>query len=701
MKNKFLTKILGATLGLAMAIGVGVGVVANNKVAKEVNAANSTTTMTWGTVEQTNVFSFSASGDTYLEYSYGGADNMAANSTDLRMFANTWLTIKAKSAYSSTVKIKNLSITAKNSSSSNANYLYYNASTGAKVTAAGEGVTTLTWAKGTGVVDPKDANFGDGLSSVTIARATSGNNIRISSIVVTYEYTPVSIVEATSMSISPEGPANLVVGETVTFTPTLSGGSGLYERTISWVSTNTSVVASPENSEDGESVTVTALASGSTTITGTVVSPGSASASFVVNVKALSGIAVTTPPSKTVYFEDEAFDSTGMVVTATFTDSSTEDVTSSCTFTPNPLTYGTTSVTVSYAGFNTTQAVTVNRALVKTDVLTSSDGSATDSNYSTKTNIAKNSVARYTMATNLPSAGKFGYRVSGSNSGIVSTTSGGTIKTVSVQNCQADRTIEVYGSNSAYENPDDLFAEAKRGTKLGELTSSSSSLNVSGNYAYVGVKSKSGAVNMEGMTFVWNVSSPEPVSTIALPTKTSLSYSYTNEADVYTYTNAVVRFAGLISTAQWDEIDTNSHVIQGYGMFFSTASFLGDQTIKGLYNVTRNGRTIDDAIAQLCYENSVRNFYRPLSEKASPDIASDVQKDGAVGDHYIWYLSKTVTESLTTSYTAVAYIRIANDIVFLNEVTASAKSIAHDLIESGAYAADAAGGSLNHLANLS
>ena len=35
MRNKFLTKILGATLGLAMAIGVGVGVANyNNKAVK-------------------------------------------------------------------------------------------------------------------------------------------------------------------------------------------------------------------------------------------------------------------------------------------------------------------------------------------------------------------------------------------------------------------------------------------------------------------------------------------------------------------------------------------------------------------------------------------------------------------------------------------------------------------------------------------
>lgn len=42
MRNKFLTKILGATLGLAMAVGVGVGVANyNNREAKEVNATTS------------------------------------------------------------------------------------------------------------------------------------------------------------------------------------------------------------------------------------------------------------------------------------------------------------------------------------------------------------------------------------------------------------------------------------------------------------------------------------------------------------------------------------------------------------------------------------------------------------------------------------------------------------------------------------
>ena len=46
MKNNFITKIIGTTLAFAMMIGVGAGVNAF-KQAKEVNAAESTTTYTF------------------------------------------------------------------------------------------------------------------------------------------------------------------------------------------------------------------------------------------------------------------------------------------------------------------------------------------------------------------------------------------------------------------------------------------------------------------------------------------------------------------------------------------------------------------------------------------------------------------------------------------------------------------------------
>ena len=91
-------------------------------------------------------------------------------------------------------------------------------------------------------------------------------------------------------------------------------------------------------------------------------------ATITVNAaKTLSSIAITTAPTKIVYIEGECFDPTDMVVTATYNDASTANVTASCTFTPSTTTALTTSdvtVLVSYTenAVNKTanQAITVN-----------------------------------------------------------------------------------------------------------------------------------------------------------------------------------------------------------------------------------------------------------------------------------------------------------------------------------------------------
>lgn len=69
--------------------------------------------------------------------------------------------------------------------------------------------------------------------------------------------------------------------------------------------------------------------------------------------KTLSSIAVTTQPTKKSYTTCETLDLSGCVVTATYSDAPTEDVTSSCTFDPADgaaLTTSVTSVAVSYEG---------------------------------------------------------------------------------------------------------------------------------------------------------------------------------------------------------------------------------------------------------------------------------------------------------------------------------------------------------------
>ena len=75
--------------------------------------------------------------------------------------------------------------------------------------------------------------------------------------------------------------------------------------------------------------------------------------------KTLSDISITTEPTKTTYYVGESFDSTGMVVEASYSDSSTEDVTSSCTFLPDSFSAtGTQNVTVSYTDGEITKTAT-------------------------------------------------------------------------------------------------------------------------------------------------------------------------------------------------------------------------------------------------------------------------------------------------------------------------------------------------------
>lgn len=362
MKNNFITKIIGATLAFAMMIGGAVGINAA-KQAKEVNADS----YVWQKMTSTSEF---VNGTTLLvtQGSYYLDASQAATGNTPRMasltLSNGLPTLTADSTKCLTVTTYQTGL--RMYGPGGTNYLYTNTSNnGTRIGTSATNGSLWTIENGPSAGEfylKSNANRYLSRYGTTDFRSytSTGTNANL----VLYKLVSTSgqeIVEATSMSISPNGPISVLVGDTVTFTPTLNGGSGDYEKTINWVSSNTSVSASPANSEDGEQVSVPVLAVGSTTITGTVVNPGSASASITINAKEVSSIAVTTVPTKTTYSEGESFDPSGMVVTATYSDSSTANVTSGCTFAPDPLTEDTTEVTISYGGKTATQAITVNQ----------------------------------------------------------------------------------------------------------------------------------------------------------------------------------------------------------------------------------------------------------------------------------------------------------------------------------------------------
>ena len=97
-------------------------------------------------------------------------------------------------------------------------------------------------------------------------------------------------------------------------------------------------------------------------------------------------------------------------------------------------------------------------------------------------------------------------RSKNSNSGIVTTVSGGTIGKISVEwneNTSTGRILNIYGKDSAYDDPTDLYGSSS-GELLGIITcGTSTEYVIDGDYEYVGVRSSDGALYLDSITFVW------------------------------------------------------------------------------------------------------------------------------------------------------------------------------------------------------
>ena len=96
-------------------------------------------------------------------------------------------------------------------------------------------------------------------------------------------------------------------------------------------------------------------------------------------------------------------------------------------------------------------------------------------------------------------------------SGIVTTTSGGKLTAVRISwgtwsGSVQDRTLEIYGSNTAYTAYTDLFDAEKQGTLLGSFNTkeNTTSFTVEGDYTYIGIRSQGGALYLKNITIAWD-----------------------------------------------------------------------------------------------------------------------------------------------------------------------------------------------------
>lgn len=139
-----------------------------------------------------------------------------------------------------------------------------------------------------------------------------------------------------------------------------------------------------------------------------------------------------------------------------------------------------------------------------TDTLTKSFIGITGTAYTNWSNKRGESDAMYAGQT---SAGTDIQLRATNPSGIITTATGGNVRKITVKwhnNTTAGRTLDIYGKNEAYTNPSQLYTAATQGTKLGSIKKGTSTeLVIEGDYAYIGMRSNSGAMYISEIKIEW------------------------------------------------------------------------------------------------------------------------------------------------------------------------------------------------------
>lgn len=162
-----------------------------------------------------------------------------------------------------------------------------------------------------------------------------------------------------------------------------------------------------------------------------------------------------------------------------------------------------------------------------TDNITATDLAATSTTYTDFSDVSKTSDAKYAGNSAKDNSGNIQLRSKNSNSGIVSTTSGGTVKSVKITVGSGTNNVDVYGSNTAYTAASDLYNNSKQGTKVGSVTATGT-ITFSDDYAYVGIRSNNGAIYLSSVEITWTAGAASPSITTSVSSLSEVGYSTTD-----------------------------------------------------------------------------------------------------------------------------------------------------------------------------
>lgn len=252
-----------------------------------------------------------------------------------------------------------------------------------------------------------------------------------------------------------------------------------------------------------------------------------------------------------------------------------------------------------------------------------------------------------------------------STSGIVSTTSGGKIKKVKVNwysGTTNGRTLNIYGSNTAYTSPTELYGNNVNGTKLGTIVmGTSTELEITGDYTYIGLRSNSGAMYIVDIWITWETGGGSTTETCATPTFSPAAGSYT-EAQTVTITSET-EGATIYYTTDGNDPTTSSSSIANGG----TVGISNSCTLKAMAVATgHNNSAVASAAYTIITDNTPADAIT-ATFVASEDVGTNSSGAGSItkspltfactscnlsdGSVYRLYSGSTTTISAPEGYT--------------------------------------------------
>lgn len=136
--------------------------------------------------------------------------------------------------------------------------------------------------------------------------------------------------------------------------------------------------------------------------------------------------------------------------------------------------------------------------------------------YNDFSNVSGTSGAVYAGNAMKSSTNAIQMRSKENNSGIVTTTSGGTPTKITVtwnSATTASRTLNIYGSETPYSQATDLYSSTTQGTLIGSIPNGTTELILDQEFPYIGIRSQNGALYLDNLTITWksafSVATPE------------------------------------------------------------------------------------------------------------------------------------------------------------------------------------------------